>query len=153
MPVILFGREMNSSAHSFNAGKSIAAGIVFLAMLFAAFALWTVIPLCWVFIASKASHTQFPSIGPYLVVVGGILISVLIDAWIIGRLNALYIRITGTNRLSPGRATWLRSMRDTGSSFASVTVVEAVMMSSVLLAAIALTLWFFFLSGSPIPNN
>jgi hypothetical protein len=87
------------------------------------------------------------------VVIFGILVSVLIDAWIIGRLNALYVRIIGTNRLAPMRATWLRSMRDSGPVVSSTTVVEAVMMASVLLAALALALWFFFLSGSPIPNG
>jgi hypothetical protein len=143
---------MNSNAHTFNVGKSIAAGLVLLAMLVAAFALWTAIPLCWVYIASKLSHTQFPSGGPYMVVVVGIVVSVVIDAWLIGRLNALYVRITGTNRLVAGRATWLRSMRDSGPAIGSVTVVEAVMMASVLLAALALTLWFFFLAGSPIPS-
>jgi hypothetical protein len=122
-------------------------------MLVAAFALWTVIPLTWVYIASKVSHTQFPSGGPYAVVAGGILVTVLIDAWLIGRLNSLYIRITGTNRLQPLRSTWLRSMRDATPAYNSVTVVEAVMMSSVLLAAVALVIWFLVLAGSPIPNQ
>jgi hypothetical protein len=35
----------------------------------------------------------------------------------------------------------------------SVTVVEAVLMASVMLAALALTLWFFFLAGSPLPDQ
>src|SRR5215813_10557886 len=129
-PVILFGREreMNSNAHTVSAGRGIAAGVVFLAMLLAAFALWTVIPLTWIYVASKVSRTQFPSGGPYALVAIGILVSVLVDAWLIGRLNSLYIRITGTNRLAPIRPTWLRSMRDSAPAYNSVTVVEAVMM-------------------------
>jgi hypothetical protein len=74
-------------------------------------------------------------------------------AWLIGRLNNLYVRITGTNRLAPIRPTWLKSMRDTGPTQGSVTVVEAVLMSSVMLAALALTAWFFLLAGSPLPNQ
>jgi hypothetical protein len=144
---------MNTRAHSVSAGRGLAAGVVFVAMLVAAFALWTVIPLVWVYIASKVSHTQFPSGGPYAVVAIGILVSVLVDAWLIGRLNTLYVRITGTNRLHPIRPTWLRSMRDSAPAYNSVTVVEAVMMASVLLAALALTVWFFVLAGSPIPNQ
>jgi len=144
---------MTTNAHTFNAGRSVAAGCVFVAMLVAAFALWTVIPLTWIYIASKVSHTQFPSGGPYAVVAVGILVSILVDAWLIGRLNSLYVRITGTNRLSPIRPTWLRSMRDSGPAYNAVTVVEAVMMASVLLAAVALTVWFFLLAGSPIPNQ
>jgi hypothetical protein len=144
---------MTTNAHTFNAGRSVAAGVVFVAMLVAAFALWTVIPLTWIYIASQVSHTQFPSGGPYAVVAGGILVSILVDAWLIGRLNNLYVRITGTNRLHPIRPTWLRSMRDSTPAYNSVTVVEAVMMASVLLAAVALTAWFFLLAGSPIPNQ
>jgi hypothetical protein len=143
---------MSSNAHTVSAGKGLAAGVVFLAMLVAAFALWTAIPLTWVYIASKVTRTQFPSGGPYALVAGGILVSVVIDAWLIGRLNSLYIRITGTNRLHSMRPTWLRSMRDSAPA-ASVTVVEAVMMASVMLAAVALTVWFFLLAGSPIPNG
>jgi hypothetical protein len=131
----------------------VAAGLVFIAMLLAAFSLWTAIPLSWVYIASKLSHTQFPSSGPYAVVIVGIIASVVFVAWLIGRLNNLYVRITGTNRLEPPRPTWLRSMRDASPVRGSVTVVEAVLMSSVMLAAVALTFWFFFLSGSPIPNQ
>ncbi|HEY0318704.1 MAG TPA: hypothetical protein VGC49_10495 [Solirubrobacterales bacterium] len=144
---------MNSNAHTHGPGQALAAGVVFLAMLLAAFSLWTAIPLSWVYIASKVSHTQFPSGGPYAVVAVGILASVLVVAWLIGRLNNLYIRITGTNRLQPIRPTWLRSMRDTTPVQSSVTVVEAVLMASVMMAALALTVWFFLLAGSPIPNQ
>lgn len=133
--------------------QSLAAGFVFLAMLLAAFSLWTAIPLSWIYIASKLSQTQFPSGGPYAIVAVGIVASILIIAWLIGRLNNLYIRLTGTNRLAPIRPGWLKSMRDTAPMQGSVTVVEAVLMSSVLLAALALTVWFFLLAGSPIPNQ
>src|SRR3954463_7365901 len=141
---------MATKERTFEAGRGLAAALVFVAMLLAAFALWTAIPLSWVYIASKLSETQFPSGGPYAVVAVGIIASILLVAWLIGRLNDLYIRITGTNRLAPMRPTWLKSMRDTGSPQSSVTVVEAVLMSSVMLAALALTIWFFLLAGSPI---
>jgi hypothetical protein len=144
---------MASNAQTHNSARGLAAGLVFLAMLLAAFSLWTAIPLSWVYIGSKVSHTQFPSSGPYAVVAVGIIVSVLFVAWLIGRLNNLYINLTGTNRLSPIRPTWLRSMRDTAPVQSSTTVVEAVLMGSVMLAALALTVWFFLLAGSPIPNQ
>ena len=134
-------------------GKNVAATAVFFAMLLAAFSLLTMIPLGWVYIASKLAKSQFPSIGPYMIVIVGIIVTVLIDAWIIGRLNDLYVRVTGSNRLVQSRPGWLKSMRDTGPAPSSVTVVEAVLMASVMLAALALTLWFFFLAGSPLPDQ
>lgn len=144
---------MATKNRTYEAGRGLAAGLVFLAMLLAAFSLWTAIPLSWVYIASKLSQTQFPAGGPYAVVVIGILLTFLVVAWLIGRLNHLYIRITGTNRIGPIRPTWLKSMRDTAPIQSSVTVVEAVLMASVMLAALALTLWFFLLAGSPLPNQ
>ena len=77
----------------------------------------------------------------------------MIVAWLIGRLNRLYMRITGTNRLAPMRPSWLKSMRDVSDPAGTTTVVEAVLMGSVLLAALVLTVWFFLLAGSPIPNQ
>ena len=142
-----------NATHTNDHARGLAAGGIFLAMLLAAFSLWTAIPLSWVYIASKVSHTQFPSGGPYAVVAVGIITSILIIAWLIGRLNNLYIRVTGTNQLGPMRPAWMRSMRDAAPVRGSVTVVEAVLMSSVMLAALALTVWFFVLAGSPIPNQ
>ena len=132
---------------------SFAASVVFVAMLIAAFSLWTVIPLAWVYIGSKVSETQFPSGGPYAVVAVGIILSILLVAWLIGRLNNLYVRITGSNRLQPIRPTWMRSMRDTARAQSSVTAVEAVLMASVMLAGLALLIWFFLLAGSPLPDQ
>jgi hypothetical protein len=148
-----WARGIEIGARTAHATRGLAAGVVFLAMLFAAFALWTIIPLGWVWIASKASHTQFPSIGPYMVCVLGILATVLADAWLIGRLNDVYVRVTGTNRLQPMRPAWMKSMRDAAPVRGSVSVVEAVMISSVILAGITLVGWFFLLAGNPLPNQ
>ncbi len=118
-----------------------------------ALGLWTAIPLGWIWIGSKVSETQFPAEGPYAVVAIGILFTTLADAWLIGVLNDLYVRITGTNRLAPMRPSWMKSMRDTTAPIGTTTVVEATMMGSVLLAVVVFIGWFFLLAGSPIPNQ
>jgi hypothetical protein len=145
--------EIATDSHRAGPAKALAASFVFVAMLLAALSLWTAIPLSWIYIGSKVSHTQFPSEGPYFVVAAGILVSVLLIAWLIGRLNRLYVQITGTDRLAPMRPTWLKSLRDTSGPPGTTTVVEAVLMGSVMLAALCLTIWFFFLAGSPLPNQ
>jgi hypothetical protein len=145
--------EMVSDSHRGGPARGLAASLVFVVMLLAALSLWTAIPLSWVYIASKLSHSQFPSQGPYFVVAAGIILSVFVVAWLIGRLNRLYIQITGTNRLAPMRPTWLKSMRDTSPASGTTTVVEAVLMGSVMLALLCLTVWFFLLAGSPIGNQ
>ena len=144
---------MAAKAHTHHPARALVAGVVFLAMLLAAFSLWTAVPLSWLYIGSKVSETQFPSGGPYAVTGIGILLSIVVIAWLINRLNELYVRVTGTNRVVAMRPTWLKSMRDTGPAPSNVTVVEAVLMVSVMLAGLALTLWFFLLAGSPLPNQ
>jgi hypothetical protein len=146
---------MDSSPHphSHTMGQSVAAGVIFVAMLLAALSLWTLLPLTWVYIGSKVSTTQFPDEFPYAVVIVGLITSIVIVAWLLSRLNRLYIEVTGTNRLAPMRPAWMRSMRDTSSPVGTTTVVEAVLMGSVMLAALALMLWFFFLAGSPLPDQ
>ena len=144
---------MATQTHSQNVGRSLSASFIFVAMLLAALSLWTALPLTWIYIGSKVSKTQFPAEAPYAVVIVGLVISIVVVAWLISRLNRLYVDITGTNRLAPMRPAWMRSMRDTAAPASNTTVVEAVLMGSVLLAAAALTIWFFFLAGSPLPQR
>lgn len=145
--------ETITHPHGTNPGRALAASAIFVAMLFTALALWTLIPLGWIWIGSKVSTTQFPSEGPYAVVAVGIIVTVVIDAWLIGRLNNLYMRITGTDRLAPMRPSWLKSMRESTAPAGSTTVVEAVLMGSVLLAGAVFIAWFFLLAGSPLPSQ
>jgi DNA-binding transcriptional regulator YbjK len=133
--------------------RGLAASAIFVVMLIAALALWTAIPLGWIWIGSKVAETQFPAEGPYAVVAVGIIVSIVADAWLIGRLNALYVQVTGTNRLASMRPSWLKSVRDTGASAGATTVVEAVMVASAMLAGLVLIAWFFFLAGSPLPDQ
>ena len=144
---------MATHTHSHSVGKSISASLIFVAMLLAALSLWTALPLTWLYIGSKVSKTQFPAETPYAVVIFGLIASIVIVAWLISRLNRLYMEITGTNRLAPMRPTWLKSMRDSSPRANTTTVVEAVLMGSVMLAALTLTIWFFLIAGSPIPNQ
>src|SRR6187397_1839262 len=102
--------------------RGLAASAIFVVMLIAALALWTAIPLSWIWIGSKIADTQFPAEGPYAVVAVGIVVTIVADAWLIGRLNALYEQVTGTNRLAPMRPSWLKSMRDTDTSAGATTV-------------------------------
>jgi hypothetical protein len=133
--------------------RGMTASAVFVLMLLAALSLWTAIPVGWIWIGSQVASTQFPAEGPYALVAVGIVLTILFDAWLIGRLNALYVHVTGTNRLAPMRPSWLKSMRDTGGAPGTTTVVEAVMMGSVLLACAVFLAWFFLLAGSPLPKQ
>src|ERR1044072_4542631 len=107
--------------HGHSMGKSIAASAIFVAMLLAALSLWTILPLTWVYIGSKVSTTQFPDEFPYAVVIVGLIASIILVAWLLTRLNRLYIEVTGTNTLAPMRPSWMRSMSDTASPAGTTT--------------------------------
>src|SRR5215468_10404106 len=51
--------EMVTDSHRVGPGRSLAAGLIFVLMLLAALSIWTAIPLGWIYIGSKVSHTQF----------------------------------------------------------------------------------------------
>jgi len=134
-------------------GRNAMAMILVLTMIAAALSMWTAIPLGWVWIGSQISGTQSPAGGPYMVVIVGIVVSILIVSWLLGRLNRAYVHLTGSNTVEPLRPAWLKSTRDTRGAPREATVLETVIVTSVVLAVLAMTVWFFLLAGSPLPNQ
>ena len=130
--------------------RSTAAYLVAAVMLFAALSLWTLIPLVWLWIGSQLAATQFPSMGPYAVVLIGVIVSILVVAWALGHLNEVYLRLTGSRTVEPIRLGWLKSLRDSDGSNRPPTLLEAVIVGSVVISFIALITWFFTLAGSPV---
>lgn len=129
------------------------AGLVAFAMLLAALSLWTIIPLIWLWIGSQLAATQFPSMGPYAIVLFGVIASILVVAWLIGLMNELYLKLTGVRDVAPIRLGWMKSLRDSAKTQEPPTVLETVIVGSVVLAAIAMLAWFFVLAGSPISSG
>jgi hypothetical protein len=133
--------------------KGTAALIVVGGMVVAALSMWTLVPLGWIWIGSKVSDTQEPSGGPYMLVFVGIVISILVLSWVLGRLNRLYVRITGSNAISNVRPGWMKGMTEDRLQARGATVMETVVVTSVGLAILGMVLWFFFLAGSPLPSQ
>ncbi len=133
-------------------GRNLAATIIVVLMVIAALSMWTAIPLGWVWVGSQVSNGQAPSGGPYMVVLVGIVVSILLISWILGRLNRVYMHLTGTNSSEPVRPAWLKSLRDSEQKHYP-TVLETVIVTSVVLAILSMTAWFFLLAGSPLPNQ
>lgn len=131
----------------------IAAAIVAAMMLLAALSLWTVIPLAWLWIGSQLAATQFPSMGPYAVTLVGVIVSILFVAWLLGLMNEAYLNLTGSRTVAPIRMGWMKSLRDSEKSDQPPSVLEVVIVGSVVIAFITLIIWFFVASGSPLPNG
>jgi hypothetical protein len=136
------------------AANSLAATFVIAAMMVGALSMWTVIPLGWIWIGSMISSSQTPSGGPYMAVFFGIVCSIIAMAWVLSRLNRLYVRITGSTKL-PSRylPAWRKSLSDERESSPGPNVLETVILGSVLLAGAAMAVWFFVAAGSPLPSQ
>ena len=135
-------------------GTGLAATFVVAVMMLGAVSMWTLIPFGWIWIGSKISSSQEPSGGPYMVVFFGIVCSIIVMAWVLSRLNRLYVRITGTAKL-PSRylPAWRKSLSDERGSTQGPNVLETVILGSVLLAGAAMAVWFFIAAGSPLPSQ
>ena len=131
--------------------KALGALIVVL-MAVAAMLLWVGIPLGWLWIGSQLVDSSQPSMGPYMVVVVGIIASVVVDALLISRLNRSYERVTGSTGHVRVQLPWMKSMRGEREKPREFSVLDVVMVGTVALAALSMGVWFFFFAGSPLPS-
>lgn len=135
--------------------------LIVVVMVALAFAIWTVIPLGWLWIGSQVANSRGDAPGqatllPYAVVGVGILVSVVLDAMLLGRLARRHERLLGRAAQGDRRPSWLRSLR--GESHAQLlrrpaAMVENVMVLSVMLAGVAWVGWFLFSAGSSLPGG
>jgi hypothetical protein len=115
--------------------------------------LWLAIPVGWIYIASHTVKTTQPTLGPYLLVIFGVPISMFAFGKLLYRLNNVYERLTGQASEVRVQLPWHRSMRGERTSGRRTTVLELVMMISVSVALVAFGIWFFFFAGSSLPST
>jgi hypothetical protein len=132
--------------------RKAAAAVLIVAMSVAALLLWVGIPVGWLWIGSQLVSSSQPSMGPYAVVAIGIIVSVVIDAMILSRLNRTYQRVTGTDGQVRLQLPWLKSMRGERESPRETSVLDIILVGSVTLAGLTMLLWWVFLAGSPLPG-
>jgi hypothetical protein len=119
--------------------------------------IWTGAPLLAVWIGSRFVPQSGLSMGAVFVVVAVLVLAVVGLVVALTRVNAAYDQLTGrpaeVRRVSP----WLRSMRAERAGFAEqrrvVTPLERIVTGSVVLAVLALEVWFFFFAGSSIGSG
>jgi hypothetical protein len=112
--------------------------------------MWLGVPVGWLYLASRLSSSSRPSFALYVLVLAAIAVSIAIIGRLLVRLDRAYGRLAGS-AAPPGRAAWLRSMRDDRTRRRG-TVLDVVMAWSVGLALLALAVWFFAFAGSSLPS-
>ena len=130
-----------------------AALLLILLMAVGSVFLWLVVPVGWLWIASHSTETSAPTLGPYLLVIFAIPITMYVVGKLLFKTNNLYERVTGQDSHVRVQMPWHRSMRDTPDSGRPTTVLDVVMISSVAIALIAFGIWFFFFAGSSLPGQ
>jgi hypothetical protein len=140
-------------SRSKNVFMKLGSATIIVLMVFASLMLWIGIPLGWLIIGSHTVHSSQPSMGPYMLVFFGIVVSVIITARIISKLNQAYIRVSGNHGRVRVQMPWMKSMRgDRDEGGKERSVLDIVMVSSVALAGAATGIWFLFFAGSSIPG-
>jgi hypothetical protein len=132
------------------ARKAAVAGLL-VAMACGSVALWTAVPVAvlWVISQLSASSGQL-SLGICLAVAVGVPAVITLGAQGLARLEHVYARMTGASarpRVVPG---WRRSLSDSD-ALGPASVLETLMVVSVLLALVSLATWFAF-AGSSLPS-
>jgi hypothetical protein len=120
--------------------------------------IWTGAPLFSVWVGSKIQgSTTNLSMGAVFAVIGLLAALVTLLAWLLGNINAAYDDLTGRPHKHRKTSPWLRSMRGERErdlrEQAGISPIERVVVISVVLAALAFEIWFFFFAGSSLPNQ
>jgi hypothetical protein len=118
---------------------------------------WTGSPLMAVWVGSRVQGSGPPQMGAVFVVavtMGAISFALVRLLRVLG--NA-YDRLTGRTPTIRAHTPWLRSMRDgrphESGADTRISALDAVLVTSVLLAIAAFEIWFFFLSPSSIDGR
>jgi len=151
------GVEVRDETGGRSLGRTIAEkpAALFLILVMAAgsVSLWLVIPVAWIYFASHIVKTAQPTLGPYVLILFGVPISMFIVGKLLFRLNGVYERLTGQDSEVRVQLPWHRSMRGERAPQRRTTVLELVMMISVSLALVVFGIWFFFFAHASLPGG
>jgi hypothetical protein len=129
-----------------------AALLLILLMAVGSIAMWVAVPIFWLWLGSHMQKAGQPSLGPYLLILAGIPVSMVVIGKLLSRLNRAYGTVTGSPPRVRVQMPWNKSLRGERESGHQRTVLDVVMVVSVTLALIAFGVWFFAFAGSSLPT-
>ncbi|HEY7629774.1 MAG TPA: hypothetical protein VH817_03690 [Thermoleophilaceae bacterium] len=115
--------------------------------------LWIGIPVGWIYAVSRMVDSSQPSLGPYVLLIFGIPITMALFGKLLFSLDHVYARVTGQDSEVKFRAPWLKSMRGERNTARRLTVLELTMVVSVSIALLGFAIWFFGFAGSSLPGS
>jgi MFS family permease len=130
-----------------------AAGVgLVIVMALGSVVVWLVSPVVWLWIGSRMTDSTQPSLGPYLLVLVGVVLTAVVVGKFLGMVNRMHMRVTGRMSDKREHAKWNRSMRGERKSVNDRGVLEQVMAISVSCALVLFGIWFFAFAGSSLPG-
>ena len=115
--------------------------------------MWIGLPLGLIWIASALSESSQPSMGPYMLILVGLPIGAIVIGKALGTLDRMHARVTGHDGGEQKRNTWMNSMNEgSGTNRRRRSVLDTVMIVSVLSALVLGGIWFLVFAGSPLPT-
>jgi hypothetical protein len=106
--------------------------------------MWIGVPAFWLWLASRIASTSQPSLGLYVLVLVGIIVSMGLFGVALGALNHLHARVTDTLPERREQTVWLKSMRGERKGTREHGILGVVMAWSVSIALLLFGVWFFF---------
>ncbi len=131
------------------AARGTVAALLVLAMAVGSILMWIGVPVFWLWLASRIADSSQPSLGLYVLVLIGIVVSMAIVGKGLGTVNHMHMGITGTLPQKREQTIWLRSMRAEREVKRQTGVLGIVMAWSVSVALVCFGIWFFLFAGSP----
>jgi hypothetical protein len=134
-------------------GARLAAILLIVLMSIGSVVLWVAIPVAWLYLGSQLTSSSQPTLGPYVVVIIGIPVSMFLVGRLLARLNGVYGQVTGKTPTVRVQLPGHRSLRGEREGSHPRTVLDVVMVCSVAVALTLFGIWFFFFAGSSLPGG
>ena len=114
--------------------------------------MWIGVPVGLIYLASRLVDSSKPSMGPYVLILVGLVVGMMAVGKLLGALDRYHGRVTGLDDGKPEQAAWMKSMRGDRERKRRRSVLDSVMIISVGVALLLFGIWFFAFAGSSLPG-
>jgi hypothetical protein len=147
------GRELGEKMESAlrigrSASRTALEGLLILAIFVGSLVMWIGLPLGWLWLVTRVVKGNPEA---YAAALFGCPVTMTLLGILLARLNGYYMRLSGGHP-EQYRTAWLKSLSGERRGRRPRTVLETSMTISVVLAIVAITIWFFFLAHSYTPG-
>jgi hypothetical protein len=130
------------------ASRTVLEYVLILAIFLGSLVMWIGLPIGWLWLVTRVIKGNPEA---YAAALFGCPVTMTLLGVLLARLNGSYLKLTGAHP-QQHRTAWLKSLSGERGTRRPRTVLETSMTISVVLALIAITIWFFFYAHSYLPG-